>query len=383
MNGNSYIPGAVCLAKSLKTKYDKICMVTDDVSESAISTLKSHFTHVVPIQKIVKKFRGLRGRKQKTIYTKEFLSTICTKLMVLSLTRYKKVCFVDADVLFVKSPDSIFKLSAPAGSFIDPWSRPVCGSYGPLYHGQAVTLPNMKDEKSFVAIGSFMLLEPSEDAMKRFRSILDSCDVYGLNIGTKNSPDEIMIAEVFPEGWSNISIRYHIIYWKWIEKIYGKKLNKDDIIGYHYFNKEKPWMRKREDWPKSYEDIGYWYDVYDNEEKVELPIPVRIRIKGGKIIQDCEVYMGRPCNMGGWSKVDQVSKGNKRWCNPYKGPEAAEKYEIYIREKIDKDPTMLKELKSFGGITIGCWCSPTKMGTIDKPICHAMVIVKIYVEKFL
>ncbi len=132
-------------------------------------------------------------------------------------------------------------------------------------------------------------------------------------------------------------------------------------------------------------DLCYFYErnKYSDEDEVkkDMPIPVRIRIKGGVVIQDCDVYVGRRCTMGGWNNVTQVAKGNARWCNAFKGSFAIEKYESHIRDSIKSDPTMITDLKSFGGKTIGCFCN--NQGTINNPLCHATVIAKIYSEMFL
>nr|QBK92664.1 MAG: protein of unknown function DUF4326 [Pithovirus LCPAC401] len=127
-------------------------------------------------------------------------------------------------------------------------------------------------------------------------------------------------------------------------------------------------------------------DVFHSEDnstsiKKDIPVPVRIKIKGGVIIQDCDVYVGRRCTMGGWNDVPQVAKGNAKWCNPFKGPLGVEKYDSYIRNSIKSDPTMVTDLKSFGGKTLGCFCN--NQGTIDNPLCHATVIAKIYSEMFV
>ena len=38
---------------------------------------------------------------------------------------------------------------------------------------------------------------------------------------------------------------------------------------------------------------------------------VRIRMERGVVVQDCEVYIGRACNMGGW-RLRQ-----SKWANPF------------------------------------------------------------------
>ncbi len=119
---------------------------------------------------------------------------------------------------------------------------------------------------------------------------------------------------------------------------------------------------------------------FSDGNKVDIPRPVRIRIRKGAVVQDCDVYVGRKCTMGGWNTIRKVAKGNDRWHNPFKGDGAVEKYDLYIRKLIKSDPNMMIDLKSFGGKTLGCFC--VNQGTIDNPLCHATIIAKIYSETF-
>ena len=43
----------------------------------------------------------------------------------------------------------------------------------------------------------------------------------------------------------------------------------------------------------------------------KLPRVVHLRREKGKVVQDCDIYIGRACNMGGW-RLPQ-----SKWSNPY------------------------------------------------------------------
>lgn len=107
---------------------------------------------------------------------------------------------------------------------------------------------------------------------------------------------------------------------------------------------------------------------------------VCLKRKGGKIVQDCDVYIGRRLNMGGWRLKDS------KWKNPFvmkkglKGDEekkerdrVIKKYEKYIRENKD----LLSSIEELRGKVLGCWC---KKGGKDIP-CHGDVLVKILLER--
>ena len=97
-----------------------------------------------------------------------------------------------------------------------------------------------------------------------------------------------------------------------------------------------------------------------------MAIVVHLKRKNGAIIQDCDVYIGRACNMGGW-KLPQ-----SKWHNPYSvkiyGENAIPLYENYIRQS-----PLMNEIEELCGKRLGCWCKPNP--------CHGDVLVKILQER--
>ena len=60
------------------------------------------------------------------------------------------------------------------------------------------------------------------------------------------------------------------------------------------------------------------------------PHVVHLKRKNGKVIQNCDIYIGRQCNMGGWNL------NSSKWANPFTVKEcgtvevAIEKYRDYV-----------------------------------------------------
>jgi len=52
--------------------------------------------------------------------------------------------------------------------------------------------------------------------------------------------------------------------------------------------------------------------------------------------------------------------------------EVIQKYKIYIKEKLDNDPELVKEMLSMKGKNLGCWCAPEP--------CHGDVLVELIKE---
>jgi hypothetical protein len=89
---------------------------------------------------------------------------------------------------------------------------------------------------------------------------------------------------------------------------------------------------------------------------------VHLQRKNGAVVQDCDVYIGRACNMGGW-RLPQ-----SKWHNPYSvkqyGAQAIPMFEQYLRNS-----PLINEIEELRGKRLGCWCSPQP--------CHGDVLVKI------
>ena len=98
---------------------------------------------------------------------------------------------------------------------------------------------------------------------------------------------------------------------------------------------------------------------------------VRIRNSQGKVVQDCDVYIGRRVKRGGWDLP------YSDWANPFtvwdwgSPVEAQKRFEHYIRfERSD----LLERLPELRGKRLGCWCKPYP--------CHGDILVKLLNEFF-
>lgn len=94
------------------------------------------------------------------------------------------------------------------------------------------------------------------------------------------------------------------------------------------------------------------------------PRVVKLRRKNGIIIQDCDIYIGRNIQMGGWNLP------RSKWANPYSiqeygREECLKKYREFI---LTSD--LLKDLDELSGKTLGCWCAPQA--------CHGDILVELW-----
>lgn len=274
MLGDSYVPGALVLAESLRfheTRHRLICMVTPGVSEIATRALGTIYDRVLHVASTHYKTNPLPGQNQRHRYGKAFLSRVLTKWCCLDLEEFDLVCFVDADIAFAKNPDDLFDLKAPAGSFVNPWLD-VDRFYNWPTHGETVRNDAiqyaMTQQFGFVVFGSLVLLEPSVQMHGVLKNLLDAVPIFGANLLTTSGPDELAICILMNRDWTHIGSHYQAIAWKH----YGEKREVvpiEQIIGYHYHGEVKPWDMD----PLDYPDLEIWFShcqrIFDRATKAE------------------------------------------------------------------------------------------------------------------
>ena len=99
-----------------------------------------------------------------------------------------------------------------------------------------------------------------------------------------------------------------------------------------------------------------------------LPRVVRIRRKGGRILQGCDCYIGRAVKKGKWNLDASI------WANPFQrnprlpAGSTLQAYEQYVRA----NPILMHEIPLLAGKTLRCWCKPNP--------CHGDVLAKLVQE---
>lgn len=270
MKGDAYIPGAIVVAHSIRetdTKNDIVCMVTPDVSPGGINQLQIVFDYVQPVDYIEAETKHLRTKKIENRYG-EWKSVAYTKWNLLNMTQYKKVMFMDADLIVVENIDSLFGLQTPAGTFSLSQAKPFAkkGLYNPyktVAHGNPVDRKEIKKGlSSFVCIGTSLVITPNAKHFKMYVEMIRSMEPFGFE-QCVNGPDEQSIVwfyhSVLGKQWTHISQSYNMIPWKqkgWMPR--GG--NNPHVL--HYVCEEKPWNLKRDAW----EDLALWWRYADDVE---------------------------------------------------------------------------------------------------------------------
>jgi hypothetical protein len=276
MKGDAYIPGAIVVAHSIRetdTKNDIVCMVTPDVSPGGIKQLQIVFDYVLLVDYIEATTKHLRNNKIEGRYG-AWKSVAYTKWNLLKLIQYKKVMFMDADLVVVENIDSLFELQTPAGTFSLSQAKPFDkkGLYNPyktVRHGHRVDKKEIKKGfKSFVCIGTSLVITPDEKHFDAYVKMVKSMEPFGFEL-CYNGPDEQSIVwfynNVLDVPWTHISQSYNMIPWKqkgWMPR----GLNKPHVL--HYVCEEKPWVLNRDAW----EDLALWWKYADDIENCYMDL---------------------------------------------------------------------------------------------------------------
>ena len=275
--GDNYVPGAIALAYSLiltKTPYDIACAVTPDVSKKARKQLKAIFTHVISIPYIRIKVKQLETKKQEQIYETwkdvSFTKFNCMNPKIYS-KKYKKVLFLDADLLIMRNIDHLFDLPTPVGAFVNLWAEGG-GRKKSKYKNYYKDIPNFGEVKwrtiskalkdGFVINGHIFMISPSLKDFSEFIKMVKAMEPFkiGNNLSMYDEQAISHFETIKKRNWIKLDHTYNYILWHIakINKILGGgKLQKPYIV--HFMNKEKPWTTERSEWP----DIPMWWQVID------------------------------------------------------------------------------------------------------------------------
>ena len=100
--GEEYVLGVRVLGQSLRnsnTERDYVVLCTEDVSESIKSVLRSDGWIVKSVQSLANPYKGFPS----------FLVKVFTKLLIWTLTEYKKVIYIDSDAIVLRNIDHLFR----------------------------------------------------------------------------------------------------------------------------------------------------------------------------------------------------------------------------------------------------------------------------------
>ena len=106
ITSNEYLPGALCLSKSLKSAYPLVILaVPEKLSTFTVNALYEAYDSVIFVPEI----KSNQLKELDLLGRRDLVSTL-TKIHCFNpqILKYDRICFLDADVLVLESIDGIF-----------------------------------------------------------------------------------------------------------------------------------------------------------------------------------------------------------------------------------------------------------------------------------
>ncbi len=262
MKGDRYLPGIIASVHSIKRfnpNADLVVMVTDDVSESARSTILKHATHLfnIPYLSFTGKFR--MGKIVQKVYA-SWIDQSYTKWNMLALP-YKKAFLLDADVIAKAPTDGVFDTPAPAGVFPKPGLEKTSKVRSEKYiqEGYTVTQDDAKwilsTKDAYGAAATSILLSPSQEDYELYIESIKNLKPLSLKNETGADEQSILYfySMIKKVNWHSLGMKWNFVPWSKLYKI-------ENPIIIHFLSKEKPWEMKKNQYP----DLAEWYEVYED-----------------------------------------------------------------------------------------------------------------------
>jgi len=190
-----YFLGAIMLAfslKKVKTKYDTLIMVTNDVPDNQIHALKKIYKKVMPInyvnidKNIIKDYESSRFKD------------VFTKLQCLKLIEYEKIIMIDIDILVTKNMDHLFEMDAPAAAI----------RKGVIQNGQKIPKNLIVNNNRLIGgiNAGVMLLKPSID---EYDSIMQDITIEKNRFMKFKNPEQDYLSLRYAGKWTNLDFKYN------------------------------------------------------------------------------------------------------------------------------------------------------------------------------
>ncbi|KAK4192981.1 nucleotide-diphospho-sugar transferase [Podospora australis] len=251
---DTYLPGALVLAHSLRdagTRKKLVILVTPEtVSQEVITQLETVYDQVIPVETI-------RNAQPENLYLMDRpdLHSAFTKIQLWKQTQFRRIIYIDADVVAYRAVDELFHLPHAFSA------APDIGWPDLFNTGVMALTPNMADY--------YALLAMAERGIS-----FDGADQGLLNMHFKNS-------------FNRLSFTYNVTPSAHYQYVPAYKHHQHSINLIHFIGSSKPWVQGRGQSTGSspYDQmIGKWWAVYDGhyggKNASSAPEIVRYFVKG-------------------------------------------------------------------------------------------------------
>ncbi|KAK2629029.1 hypothetical protein QTJ16_002132 [Diplocarpon rosae] len=233
-----YLPGALVLAHSLRdagtTKKLAVLVTTDSVSADAMAQLQRLFDFIIPVERIV----NTQSPANLHLMNRPDLHSTFTKITLWKQLQFRRIVYMDADMLALRAPDELFDLPQPFSAAPDIGWPDIFNS------GLMVLNPNMGDY--------YALLAMAERGIS-----FDGADQGLLNMHFKNT-------------FNRISFTYNVTPSAHYQYLPAFQHFESSISATHFIGSQKPWGQGRQAHQGSTphdQMVGRWWAVYDQHYK--------------------------------------------------------------------------------------------------------------------
>ncbi|KAH7032877.1 nucleotide-diphospho-sugar transferase [Microdochium trichocladiopsis] len=231
---DTYLPGALVLAHSLRdagtTKKLAVLVTLDTVSAGVITQLQTVYDYIISVPRI-------RNSQPANLHlmNRADLHSAFTKINLWKQTQFRKIVYIDADVVAYRAPDELFNISHPFSA------APDIGWPDLFNTGVMVLTPNMGDFYAMLAMAE--------------RNIsFDGADQGLINMHFKNT-------------YNRISFTYNVTPSAHYQYVPAYRHFQSSINMVHFIGAEKPWFQGRNvnhgGASPFNEMTGRWWAVYD------------------------------------------------------------------------------------------------------------------------
>ncbi|KAJ9246675.1 CAZyme family GT8 [Paecilomyces variotii] len=236
---DNYLPGAAVLAHSLRdngTKAKLVVLYTPETLQPAtIAELQSVYDEIIPVNRITNATPANLWLMDRP----DLISTF-TKIQLWRQTQFKRIVYIDCDVVAVRAPDELLSLD------VDFAAAPDVGWPDIFNSGVMVLRPNMQDYYSLIALAE--------------RGIsFDGADQGLFNMHFRN--------------WHRLSFTYNCTPSANYQYIPAYKHFQSTISLLHFIGAQKPWNLPRQVLPREapYNQLlGRWWATYDRHYRPEV-----------------------------------------------------------------------------------------------------------------
>ncbi|KAI9703636.1 MAG: glycogenin glucosyltransferase [Candelina mexicana] len=228
----TFLKGATVLAHSLRDggtrKKIAVLVTLDTLLESTVTELKELYDIVIPVEPIINTTPASLYLMDRPDLTSTF-----TKVALWRQTQFRRIVYIDADVVAVRSPDELFELETAFAAAPDiGW--PDC-----FNSGMMILKPNMGDYYGLLALAQ--------------RGIsFDGADQGLLNLHFRN--------------WQRVSFTYNTTPSGHYQYNPAYRHYRSSVSMMHFIGLVKPWLQGRnvKGGSEAYDEmLGQWWAVYD------------------------------------------------------------------------------------------------------------------------